>query len=102
MTKVAGELGARGCGVLAIGRAGCDDASRIACEASTRGIVVLRTVSDAPTEWESVLPAELLESPAELDKVDRLLDDEQFVESYRRSFHATLGLASIPIRRYLG
>jgi len=34
---------------------------------------VLRTVSDTPTLWESVLPAELLGLPAELDKVDRLL-----------------------------
>ena len=47
------------------------------------------------------MPAELLGLPAELDKVDRFLDDERFVESYRQSFHATLGLPSIPIETYL-
>jgi transposase, IS5 family len=62
---------------------------------------VLRTVSDAPTLWESVLPVELLGLPAELEVVDALLDDERFFEPYRRFFHATLGRPSIPIEVYL-
>ena len=38
---------------------------------------MLRTVSDTPTLWESVLPAELLGLPAELDKGDRLLREQE-------------------------
>ena len=39
--------------------------------------------------------------PAELEAVDRLLDDERFFAPYRRFFHATLGRPSIPIETYL-
>jgi IS5 family transposase len=62
---------------------------------------VLRTVSAQPTLWESVLPEPLLRMPAELEAVDRLLDDERFFEPYRRFFHARLGRPSIPIETYL-
>jgi transposase, IS5 family len=62
---------------------------------------VLRTVSEQPTLWESVLPAEVLRMPAELEAVDRLLDDERFFAPYRRFFHATIGRPSIPIETYL-
>lgn len=62
---------------------------------------MLRTVSAQPTLWESILPAELLRLPAELEAVDRLLDDERFFEPYRRFFHATIGRPSIPIETYL-
>jgi IS5 family transposase len=62
---------------------------------------VLRTVSAQPTLWESILPAELLRLPAELDAVDRLLDDERFFAPYRRFFHARIGRPSIPIETYL-
>ncbi len=62
---------------------------------------MLRTVSDQPTLWESVLPVEVLRMPAELEAVDRLLDDDRFFGPYRRFFHATLGRPSIPIETYL-
>ena len=43
---------------------------------------MLRTVGDQPTLWESLLPAEALVMPAELVRVDRLLDDERFFAPY--------------------
>ena len=62
---------------------------------------MLRTVGDQATLWESVLPAQALGMPAELQRVDRLLDDDRFFEPYRRFFHARLGRPSIPIETYL-
>jgi IS5 family transposase len=62
---------------------------------------VLRTEGDQPTLWESLLPAQALVMPAELERVDRLLDDPRFFEPYRRFFHATVGRPSIPIETYL-
>jgi len=62
---------------------------------------MLRTVSEQPTLWESILPEPLLRMPAELAAVDRLLDDERFFEPYRQFFHATIGRPSVPIETYL-
>ena len=62
---------------------------------------MLRTVGDQPTLWESLLPAEALLMPAELVRVDRLLDDERFFAPFLAFFHATLGRPSIPIETYL-
>ena len=62
---------------------------------------MLRTVGAQPTLWESVLPVEALRMPAELEAVDRLLDDERFFEPFRVFFHATIGRPSIPIETYL-
>src|SRR3954469_3301377 len=62
---------------------------------------MLRTVGDQATLWESLLPGEALVMPAELVRVDRLLDDERFFAPYREFFHATLGRPSIPIEGYL-
>jgi IS5 family transposase len=39
--------------------------------------------------------------PAELEAVDRLLDDPRFFEPYRAFFHPILGRPSIPIETYL-
>ena len=39
---------------------------------------MLRLDNDRPSLWESVLPPELFEMNEELDKVDRILDDERF------------------------
>jgi IS5 family transposase len=36
---------------------------------------VLRTVSDAPTLWESVIPECLMGLPGDLGEIDELLDD---------------------------
>ncbi len=62
---------------------------------------MLRTVNDQPTLWESILPEMCRRLPAELEAVDRLLDDERFFEPYRRFFHASLGRPSVPIETYL-
>lgn len=62
---------------------------------------MLRTVNPQPTLWESILPEVCLGLPAELEAVDRLLDDPVFFEPYRRHFHAVLGRPSIPIETYL-
>ena len=48
-----------------------------------------------------MLPAEALVMPAELERVDRLLDDVRFFAPYREFFHASLGRPSIPIETYL-
>jgi hypothetical protein len=62
---------------------------------------VLRTVNAQPTLWEVLLPGALLGLPAELEAVDRLLDDPVFFEPYRAHFHDRLGRPSIPIETYL-
>ena len=62
---------------------------------------MLRTVGDQSTLWESLLPAEALVMPAELGRVDALLDDPRFFAPYAEFFHATLGRPSIPIETYL-
>jgi IS5 family transposase len=62
---------------------------------------MLRTVSEQPTLWESILPSEVLGLPAELVAIDGVLDDERFFAPYRRFFHATIGRPSIPIETYL-
>ena len=51
---------------------------------------MLRTVGDPPSLWESILPEVCLGMPAELEAVDRLLDDSRFFEPYRAFFHARL------------
>lgn len=47
------------------------------------------------------MPAACLGMPAELEAVDRLLDDWWFFEPYRAFFHPALGRPSIPIETYL-
>ena len=64
--------------------------------------VVLRTVGDQPTLWESLLPAEALVMPAELAAVDAVLDDARFFEPYRRFFHARWGGRRSRSRRTCG
>src|SRR4051812_34237079 len=62
---------------------------------------MLRTRNDQPTLWESVLPDELLRLPAELARVDALLDDERFFAPFRAYFDLTFGRPSIPVETYL-
>src|SRR5689334_20376003 len=62
---------------------------------------MLRTRNDQPTLWESILPAELVRLPAELQRVDALLDDERFFAPFRAYFDATFGRPSIPVETYL-
>ena len=53
---------------------------------------MLRTVNDQPTLWDAILPAELLVLPAELGRVDVLLDDPVFFAPFATYFQA----ATIP------
>src|SRR3954452_20628650 len=62
---------------------------------------MLRTRNDQPTLWESILPQELLRLPAELARVDALLDDERFFAPFRAYFDLTFGRPSIPVETYL-
>jgi transposase, IS5 family len=62
---------------------------------------MLRTVNAQATLWESLLPEMCLGLPAELEAVDRLLDDPAFFAPYRRHFHPIFGRPSIPIETYL-
>ena len=62
---------------------------------------MLRTVNDQPTLWDSILPAELLVLPAELARVDVLLDDPAFFAPFAPYFDARIGRPSIPMETYL-
>jgi IS5 family transposase len=50
---------------------------------------------------EAILPEICLKMPAELEAVDRLLDDAAFFEPFEQHFHAVLGRPSVPIETYL-
>jgi transposase, IS5 family len=62
---------------------------------------VFRTVGDQPSLWESLLPAEVLRLPAELARVDALLDDPVFFAPFAPYFHPVLGRPSTPAEWYL-
>jgi transposase, IS5 family len=63
--------------------------------------IVLRTVNDQPTLWDSILPPELLVLPVELGRVDALLDDPVFFAPFTAYFDARIGRPSIPMETYL-
>jgi hypothetical protein len=58
---------------------------------------VLKTANAQPTLWEALVPEACLGLPAELEAVDRLLDDPVFLEPYRAHFYAALGRPSVPV-----
>jgi transposase, IS5 family len=62
---------------------------------------VFRTVNEQPTLWDAILPAELLVLPAELARVDALLDDAVFFAPFAAYFDARIGRPSIPMETYL-
>lgn len=62
---------------------------------------MLRTLNVERTLWEAILPKECLGLPAELEGVDRLLDDPRFFEPFRTYFDPGFGRPSIPIETYL-
>ena len=62
---------------------------------------MFRTLSDPPSSWESSLPPELLRLPAELARVDALLDDPVFFAPFAPHFHPVLGRPSTPVECYL-
>ncbi|MDV7246332.1 MULTISPECIES: ISNCY family transposase [Rhodococcus] len=62
---------------------------------------MFRTVGDQPSLFESVLPQELLRLPAELERVDALLDDPAFFTPFLLYFDPRIGRPSTPMETYL-
>jgi IS5 family transposase len=62
---------------------------------------VLVTKNPNQTLWEAILPPGFENLPAELARIDALLDDEVFFSPYRRHFSELFGRPSIPIETYL-
>lgn len=51
--------------------------------------------------WESILPEPLRTLPEELAKVDKLLDDDRFLEPFLKNHHKRMGRPTYPIEKYL-
>jgi transposase, IS5 family len=62
---------------------------------------MLRTTNSQPSLWEAILPEPCQGLPAELARVDAVLDDPRFWEPFRAHFDPVLGRPSIPIETYL-
>src|SRR5437667_6478753 len=62
---------------------------------------MLRERSVGESLWEAVLPRELRGLPAELGKVDAILDDDRFLAPFRLRLTSTIGRPTIPIETYL-
>src|SRR5215211_196692 len=62
---------------------------------------MLRTVGDQPTLWEAILPEELRRLPAELARVDVLLNDPVFFAPFTPFFDPRIGRPSTPMETYL-
>ena len=62
---------------------------------------MLRTVGDQPSLWEAVLPDELRRLPAELARLDALLEDPVFFAPFTPFFDPRIGRPSTPMETYL-
>ena len=62
---------------------------------------MLRTVADQPSLWEAILPDELRRLPAELARIDALLDDPVFFAPFVPFFDPRMGRPSTPMETYL-
>ena len=62
---------------------------------------MLRTVADQPSLWEAILPEELRRLPAELARIDVLLDDPVFFAPFVPFFDPRIGRPSTPMETYL-
>jgi IS5 family transposase len=62
---------------------------------------MLRERSVGESLWEAVLPAALRELPAELAKVDAILDDDRFLAPFRSRLTARVGRPTTPVETYL-
>src|SRR4051794_20419923 len=62
---------------------------------------MLRTVADQPSLWEAILPKELRRLPAELARIDVLLDDRVFFAPFVPFFDPRMGRPSTPMETYL-
>src|ERR1700740_2815487 len=63
--------------------------------------IVVRTVNDQPTLWDAIVPSGLVVLPAELARVDVLLDDPAVFAPFAAYFDARIGRPSIPVETYL-
>jgi IS5 family transposase len=63
--------------------------------------MMLRTTNPQHSLWEAIVPAAILGLPAELARVDHLLDDPAFWEPFRAHFDPVIGRPSVPIETYL-
>src|SRR3979490_663067 len=62
---------------------------------------MFRAYGPGPSLWGAVLPEIAWRMPAELARVDDLLDDPAFLEPFREFFDPLLGRPSIPMESYL-
>ena len=62
---------------------------------------MFRTVGDQVSLWEAVLPAELLQLPDELARIDALLDDPLFFAPFVPFFDPRIGRPCTPMETYL-
>ena len=62
---------------------------------------MFRTIGDQVSLWESLLPEEVLRLPAELARVDALLDDPAFFAPFAPHFDPLIGRPSTPVECYL-
>ena len=62
---------------------------------------MLRTVTERPSLWEAILPEELRRLPAELARIDELLDDPAFFTPFVAFFDPRMGRPSTPMETYV-
>jgi IS5 family transposase len=62
---------------------------------------MLCTVADQPSLWDAILPDELRQLPAELARIDVLLDDPAFFAPFVPFFDPRMGRPSTPMESYL-
>ena len=62
---------------------------------------MLRLDNQQPSLWESVLPPELLRMNEELTKVDKFLNDDQFLAPFIEKFSTRVGRPTIPVSTYM-
>lgn len=62
---------------------------------------MLRLKTIQPDFWEHLLPSEALRISPEMEEIDRLLDDEAFLDPFRKRFPAKRGRYTIPMEACL-
>ena len=62
---------------------------------------MLRLYNEQLTIWDYVLPEQLLELNSELKAIDRLLDDERFMEPFLSRWNTRIRRPTVPVETYL-
>ena len=62
---------------------------------------MLRTTNPQHSLWEAIVPTHALGLPAELARVDTLLDDPRFLAPLASHFNPRIGRPSVPLDTYL-